>query len=91
MSGFAEQVFGGHRRLSNQLLQIFLVESIQGMDDDIAYNNLRTFIFQRNPELALLIYPNQLAVKQYFSNAVVKLMTKDMISFDNFNSLFISE
>lgn len=67
------------------------MESIQDMDNDIAYNNLRTFIFQRNPELALVIFPNMLAVKNYFIKAVVKLKTKNMISFDNFNSLFISE
>lgn len=61
------------------------------MDEDAAYNNLRTFVFQRNPELALVIYNNEAAVKHYFSSVIVKLMTKDLISFDNFNSMFVSE
>ena len=61
------------------------------MDEDNAYNNLRTFIFQRNPELALVVYPLQEAVVEYFKKVLLKLITKSLIGFDNFNSLFISK
>jgi hypothetical protein len=85
---FAEKFLNGYENLTNQMLQIFLVEASSELRQDDEFNRLRNFIHHRNPELALLIYPHTRFVKKYF--LAVKTFWKDSsyVHFDDFNGLF---
>jgi hypothetical protein len=85
---FAENFLNGYENLTNPMLQIFLVEASSELHKYNEFNNLRNFILFRNPELALLIYPDSRFVKKYFN--VIENFWKESyyVHFDDFNGLF---
>ena len=73
------------------MLQIFLVETNYELHKSNEFNLLRNFILLRNPELALLIYPESRHVKKYFIGVINLWRESSYIHFDDFNGLFCNK